>query len=390
MSPADPLAIGAVPDVDAWESEPDKFAWDGAGAPPERPATATAAKPAVSIAESLAAFMARVRQMPEPGWLVRDLIPDEGVCIWHGRPRSMKSLTALDVVLSRALGEPHALQNERFAIKGAMGCLWLGEEDPERLDAFRLDLMLHARRIAHGQEPDTLRLVVRPGWDLESQTGQAALLSTIHDTAAALASPLHVLAIDPARASLPSIDGGPKDAAPARAFLLTILRETPVKVILLAHHDLKPPRDGKDNRSRAERASGGVTFSMGDCMVNFERLNNRECMGLPTAYKGGSDPKPFRVRFESETPAGQGFRGFLRAIAETTDEGADLRSRILDYVTANPWQTTGEVDKGVHVATGEAARHLAQLEAAGLVVRVTGAEAKAKGRAHNAVLWGRP
>jgi hypothetical protein len=334
--------------------------------------------------------MGRVRKMPELGWLVRDLIPDEGVVIWHGRPRSMKSLTAADVLLSLTLGEPHALGNPRFVIKGAVGCLWLGEEDPERLDAFRFDLMLRARGLTSGQEPDAFRLVVRPGWDLESPSGQSALLTTITDTAAAMSAPLRVMVIDPARASLPSIDGGPKDAARARAFLLTILRQTPIKVVLLPHHDLKPPRDGKDQRSRAERASGGVTFSMGDCMVNFERVNDRECMAVPSAYKGGSDPQAFRVRFESGTPAGQGFRGFLRTVAETTVEDAELRSKVLAYVTAHPWETTGEVDKGVRVSTGGAVPVLAQLEAAGLVVRATGREAQARGRSFNACLWGLP
>ncbi len=101
---------------------------------------------------------------------------------------------------------------------------------------------------------------------------------------------------------MPSIDGGPKDASRARAFLLTILRETSIRVILLPHHDLKPSRDGKDDRARPERASGGVTFSMGDCMVNFERLNDRECLAVPTSYKVGADPKPFRVRFETRDP----------------------------------------------------------------------------------------
>jgi hypothetical protein len=328
--------------------------------------------------------------MPEPGWLVRELIPDEGVCVWHGRPRSMKSLTAEDLMLSLALGEPCALGNARFAIKGPVGCLWLGEEDSERLDAFRFGLMLKARGILPGQEPSTFRLVVRPGWDLESPSGQAELLATIRDTSAAMTTALLVLVVDPIRASMPSIDGGPKDAARARTFLLTILRETSIRVILLPHHDLKPARDGKDDRARAERASGGVTFSMGDCMVNFERLNDRESLAVPTSYKVGSDPKPFRIRFESETPPGQGFRGYLRAIAETTDEATDTRAKVLAYVKANPWLTTGEIDKGIHVATGEAARYLAELEAAGLVARITGAEAKARGRAFNASLWGLP
>lgn len=391
MSATDPLSGAAVPDADQWEDEPERFDWAGEGAPPEKASSSEAreAEPRrAAIAESLPVFMARLRQMPEPGWLVRELIPDEGVCVWHGRPRSMKSLTAADTMLSLALGEPHALRNSRFAIKGAVGSLWLGEEDPERLDAFRFGLMLKARGILPGQEPEAFRLVVRPGWNLEAPSDQAELLATIHDTAAEMTTPLLVLVIDPARASLPSIDGGPKDAARARAFLLTILRETSVKVILLPHHDLKPSRDGRDARLRAERASGGVTFSMGDCMVNFERLSDRESMAVPTAYKGSSDPKPFRVRFESETPAGQGFRGFLRAIAESTEESAGVRDKVLDYVREHPWSSTSEIDRGVGVCTGEAARYLAQLQDARLVELVTGNAAKARGRSPNAKLWG--
>lgn len=341
-----------------------------------------------SVAESLPAFMARVREAPALSWLVRDLIPDEGVVLWHGRPRSMKSLTAEDVMLSLALGEPYALGNPRFVIERAVGILWLGEEDPERLDAFRFGLMLKARDIMPGLEPEAFRLVVRPGWDLESPAGQAELLATIRETSAAMTSPLVVLVIDPVRASLPSIDGGPKDAARARAFLLAILRETSVKVILLPHHDTKPRSDGKDDRSRAERASGGVTFSMGDCMVSFERLNDRETMAVPSSYKTSADPKPFRVRFESETPSGQGFRGYLRALAETAEEDTVIRDTVLGYVQAHPWSSTAEVDKGAKVRTGEAARYLAQLQAAGLVASATGEHAKARGRSPNAVLWG--
>lgn len=346
-----------------------------------------APRPRSSVAESLPAFLARVRSLPEPSWFIKDLIPDEGVVVWHGRPRSMKSLTAEAALLSLALGESCALGNPRFAIAGPVGVLWLGEEDSERLDAFRFNLMLAGRAV---EAPDAFRLVVRPGWDLESPAGQAELLSTIRDTSAAMATPLRVLVIDPVRASMPSIDGGPKDAAKARAFLLEILRETSITVIVLPHHDTKPRADAKDERSRAERASGGVTFSMGDCMVSFERLDERTCLAVPTAYKMGSDPKPFKVRFESGTPAGEGFKDFLRAVAETTDEVTDTRSRVLAFVRSNPWSATSEVDKGVRLATGEAIRYLTELEAAGLVARATGDEARVRGRSPNACLWGPP
>jgi hypothetical protein len=348
----------------------------------------TPAAPRARVAESLSAFMARVRTLPAPAWLVKDLIPDEGIVVWHGRPRSMKSLTAEDTMLSLAMGEPCALGNPRFAITAPVGVLWLGEEDPERLDAFRFGLMLNARGVAPGQEPEAFRLVVRPGWNLEAPHGQAELLATIHDTAAAMAAPLRVLVIDPARASLPSLDGGPKDAAAARAFLLAVLRDTPVKVILLPHHDTKPRTDSKDDRSRAERASGGVTFSMADCMVSFERLTERETMAVPSSYKGSADPQPFRVRFESETPAGAGFRGFIRARAESTEEDTAVRDAVLEFVRKQPWSSTAEVDRGAKVRTGESARYLAQLQAAGLVESLTGEHAKARGRSPNAVLWG--
>lgn len=342
-----------------------------------------------TVAPSLATFMADLRKAPEPGWLVRELIPDEGVGIWHGRPRSMKSLTALDVVLSLAIGQAHALENPRFAIVGPVGSLYLGEEDSARLFGFRLGLMLKGRSVLPGSEPETFRLVVRPGWDLESPGGQGELMATIDATSKAMSAPLRLLVIDPARASMPGIDGGPKDAAKARAFLLAILRETSIKVILLPHHDTKPLQKaaGHADLARAERASGGVTFSMGDCMVNFERLNDRECMAVPTAYKVSSDPKPFRVRFESETPAGQGFRGFLRAVAVPTELESGVRDRVLAFVRDNPYSATGEVDKGVKLGTGEAARYLAQLEGGELITSITGDQAKARGRSRNAVLW---
>jgi len=338
--------------------------------------------PAVaSRAETLPAFMERARSHAEPAWLVRELLPDEGVVIWHGRPRSMKSLTAGDVALSVALGEPRALASDRFVIDAPVSLLWLAEEDPARLTAFRLGLMLAARGIQPGQEPEGFRLVVRAGWNLEAPEGQAALLEALGQVQPAL------LVIDPMRASLPSIDAGPRDAAAARGFLLSILRETSVRVVWGIHHDTKPRADGRDERARAERASGGVTFSMADTLVNFERVDDRSCLAVPTAYKVGSDPRPFRVRFESGTASGAGFKGFLRAIGETAEEAAPARDRVLAWVRDNPWCSTTEVDRGAGIRTGEASRYLSQLEAGGLVRRMTGDEAKARGRKWNAVLW---
>ncbi len=134
-------------------------------------------------------------------------------------------------------------------------------------------------------------------------------------------------AFDPARAYMPTIDGGPVDGAAAVAFLRQVQNETACKTILVPDHDVKPARDGKDPRTRSDKASGGVLFSSAECPVNFERVDDRTCFAVPANYKIGSDPEPFRVRFESATSAGESFSQFARPVAETVTERQDLEQR---------------------------------------------------------------
>ena len=51
--------------------------------------------------ESAQAFLERVESMNPPSWYINELLPDEGIIMWHGRPRSMKSLCALELFLYR-------------------------------------------------------------------------------------------------------------------------------------------------------------------------------------------------------------------------------------------------------------------------------------------------
>ncbi len=307
-------------------------------------------------------FLARIKTMPPQSWLVSELIPDEGIVVWHGRPRSMKSLCALETSLALAHGR-ESMGNDRFSCPhGAQPVLYLTEEDSERLFAFRLTLLLNGQDV-----PPLLRLRVRPGWNLETRDGQAALLEAVHRCT----PEPRVLVIDPARGSLPSVDGGPKDAAEAVGFLRLVLRETSVKTIVMPHHDVKPNAQKEDVRVRAERASGGIVFSIADCPVNFERVDERTCMAVPSHYKLSNDPLPFRVKFESATPIGEPFRDWLRPIADTqspeqtTDERD--RRRILNYLRDNRPSTTSEIDSGLAFSKGTAGRLLAQMAVSGQV-----------------------
>ena len=360
----------------------DRDACEGCGVAPWAGPTGEPA-PRVLRFEWAGDLLARLNAQPPPAWFAQDLVPDEGIVAWHGRPRSMKSLAAQDVALALATGTP-ALGSERFGVPSPVGVLWLTEEDSERLWAFRLRLMLAGRKLDCA--PKLLRVCCRPGWNLERPEDQAATLDAIREAPEA-----RVLIIDPARGSLPSIDKGPGDAAPAVRFLRQIQRETTIRTIAAPHHDVKPDAVRPDSRSRAEKASGGVIFSIAECPVNFERRTDREADAFPTAYKLSADPARFRVTFLSETPPGEAFRGFIRAEAVTVTDSDDSeadRAKVLAFVREHAWSSTREVEHGAKLRTGEATRILAQLEAVGLVVRAAGDEAKARGRSSNAVLWG--
>ena len=313
--------------------------------------------------ETATHFLERVESQPPPAWLVRDLLPDEGIAVWHGRPRTMKSLCAVEVLLSVTAGVP-AFGSQRFASEQAVPGAYVTDEDGERLVAQRLRWDL----AGHGwpSPPDRLHLMVRAGLNLEgNRDDQDGLIRAVE------AAGVVVVCLDPARAFFPSIDKGPADAAPAIRFLRRLQNETAAKSIHLVHHDVKPGRDEKDTRSRAERASGGAIFSIADCPVNFERVDERTCFAVPTSYKFGTDPKPFRVRFESETEAGEPFRGFVRAVAEEVSEHQDRVRRhhddALKFINEQPGQNTTAVRKAVGGRSQGTQTVLEELEHEGVI-----------------------
>ena len=313
--------------------------------------------------ETLDEFLARVESAGPPAMLLGDLLPDDGFAAWHGRPRSMKTLGAQEALVALATRTP-AYGDPRFAVHEAVPGLYLTEEDAERITAFRFRLLLNGRGL---KSAPLLKVKCRPGWNLSDARDQAEIFEAIkeHDGA-------RLLVVDPVRGSFPNIDKGPADAAPDVRFLRSITRETSVRSILLVHHDTKPSRDGKDERARAERSSGGIIFSIADAPVNFERVDDRTCYCVPSCYKIGADPKPFRVTFESGSPAGEPFRDFLRPKATTVEENAELGLRAEAAVLrvmddADDWLPRAAVLEAVKARAADVVKALAALESAGRV-----------------------
>lgn len=344
-----------------------------------------------NVAESLSDLLARLDSMPEPSPRVAELFPSEGISAWAGRPRAMKSLTAEDVALSYALGDPHALGNPRFKIAEGGSVLWVSGEDSERTIGSRARLLLAGRDNPPLAKLENFRVKVARGLNLEVPANQDAIVGMIRETSRSMAKPPEVAFFDPSRAFFPGFDGGPRDGYPGRAALERIRKETGIRLIVLLVHETKPGRlDKGDTRPHAERASGGIVFSIADAPVSFERRDDRSTLATPSMYKFGSDPKPFLVRFESASLAGEPFRGFVRAVAEDIgpqEVNAEADLRILRFLRAHPNASTSEVGVGAGVKAEVARARLHALNRAGRVVLTTGEAARALGRKSTARLW---
>ncbi len=267
------------------------------------------------VVEPASAFLAKSQDVPQ--WLIPDLVAVDGITTFHGRPRSMKSLSALSLAVSAAIGVP-VFASSRFSTPRPLRSVYMTEEDSAGLVAVRLRWFLTG---LEASAPETLWLSARKGLSLETVESQAQ----IHDVVKTLSPDL--LLFDTGRAFAPSVDKGPSDAAGPIRFLRALLADTCLQGIVIVAHDTKPGRDGQDARTRSERVSGGALLAATDCPIGFERLSDREALAVPDRFKPSADPAPFKIAFDSATPPGESFREWLRVSAADSNERKEAEER---------------------------------------------------------------
>lgn len=272
------------------------------------------------VVEPAGRFLAQAGNAPI--WLITDLVAFGGITMLHGRPRSMKSLTALELAVGATLGRP-GFGAERFAVERALRVAYMTEEDSAALVSARLRWLLAGHKAA---PPDTLWLSARKGLSLEEAASQAQ----IHDAVTSLALDLAI--IDTGRAFAPSVDKGPSDAAGPIRFLRSILSETCLSGVVVVHHDTKPGRDGQDARARSDRASGGALLAAADCPIGFERLSDRATLAVPDRFKVSADPQPFRLTFTSASDPGESFKDWVVVAASASDERHEAEEKVTTSV----------------------------------------------------------
>jgi hypothetical protein len=246
-------------------------------------------------------------EAPEPTLpLIEGLIPGAGISLPHGQPRSRKSLIVLAVHLAVTRGvAPFGLP--RLHVAEPINSIYLTDED----HASEVKKRLRAQLAGVGltEPPAGFRLVVQKGLSLDDIATQDRLIREIQKYN------IRLVTFDPIRGTSTAVDQGPRELQPLVRCLRRIMRETAV-VPQLAHHDVKPARDGRaDDRPRAQRASGGGILSIAEAPLHVERVSDDVTLLVPNLWKFSADPPAIKIRFEN-TP------GVMRLIAEDVNASA--------------------------------------------------------------------
>lgn len=345
-------------------------------APPLDPATPAGDWPDALDLRALTRTGTELLTAPEADdadrWLLRDLLPEHGVTLFHGRPRSFKSLAALDCAVSLALGVSALGRFE--AGTGARDVLYLSGEDDWGLIRYRLRLLAAGHEVTH-EALARLRVLAYPGLPLETDArARSETFDLVRDVRAA------AVVLDSVRSLFPGADGGPRDGAALVAFVRELQQRTPAHAVLLVHHDARPVA-GAPARMGAERASGGVTFAMSDCPLGFVLTGDRESRVTPSGSKLTGRRPPFLLRLDSAGEPGDDFDVYLRVCAaDVAGDGvrpasvrpapaSDLAARILAWLAEHPGSSGRAMVAGLHVQRERVYQALDTLRTAGRVDR---------------------
>jgi hypothetical protein len=276
---------------------------------------------------------------------IGELVPAGCISLWHGEPRVRKTWAGLELALAKATGTP-AFGLPRFAVDEAGPAAYFSQEDSAPRVRDRLRRLLAGRRITAA--PELLHVSVHAGIDLEREDCQETLVRDVRRLG------LQLVVFDPVRRFAPSADKGPSEVSCVTGILRRLASETGAAVVIL-HHDVKPARDGRDDRRRSHRASGGDWFAAADAPIALEAAGT-VTVAYPEDFKHGADPRPFRFRV---VDAAEG-SGLLLA-GEDIEAGTDskdlaLQERILNFLAEHPRVSTRKVEAGIKGASNRGVR----------------------------------
>ncbi len=308
-------------------------------------------------------------QDPPTAYLIHELLPEGVLALDHGEPRTRKSWAAVEQAVALATGTP-AFGLDRFAVPHKQPALYSSQEDNAVLVRKRTKAVLRGRGI--DGFPETLAFSVHKGINLESAEWHDRLIRDVQHHG------FRLVVLDPVRRFAPNADKGPAEVCAITTYLRRLVIETGATVCLV-HHDTKPPADGRDNRRRSQKASGGDWFAASECPMSVEKIDESTSMAIPEDYKVSTDPQPFTFKLETDDPRNP---TIARLIGQNADAGqvTDLvaQQKILSYLKEQKTASGSRVAKGCKMNKETALTALDQLFRAG---RVDCVKATKKGQA---------
>jgi hypothetical protein len=303
--------------------------------------------------EDLASLIARVDTAPAPRWLIRDLLPADGIAMLHAQPREFKSLVAQSIGLAASSG---GRAFGLLPVEQVVPVWYVTEEDSWHRVGRRLQQLVRGAGLA--VPPVGFHISADRGIDLDSPSWQDRVMSAARNAGYGLTI------IDPVRSLTGAVDQGPRELKPFARFLREYIRETK-SAVLLVHHDAKPLAGQKDDRRRPQRASGGGIFSIADHPIHVDRVDDRTRVLVPSAFKFSADPAPITVTLET----GPDWLRLVGQVGTTPDADTDaaLDAKILAFLEHAPYSFTSAIRKGVQARNEDVKRRLEALKAAGRV-----------------------
>jgi hypothetical protein len=268
------------------------------------------------------------------------LTPCGTLKLYHGDPRTLKSLAVLEELVSAATGTP-AYGLDLFKPVRPYRVHYCSQEDGSAIVRNRVKGFLRGRGIQ--QPPDTVSFSVFKGIDLDSPESRDKFFDEI------MAAGIELLALDPIRSFTAHADKGPADVMPlAKYFRRFLIHKV---TVLLTHHDTKPPVGGPDNRRRSHRASGGAWFSVSECPVAFEKVGDGHSLVIPEDFKLSVAPAPFTIRYHEEEN-GQRIRLIGERSSAEEAEALAIDEKVLAYLAETPGANGNAIVKALHVRWG--------------------------------------
>jgi RecA-family ATPase len=266
----------------------------------------------------------------EPKWIIKDLLPENGIAILSGDPGSFKTWSTLHFAISIAKGAP--VYDHFETRKGNV--LIIDEEDGPPLLRKRAELL-------SADKKSNIYFMVMRGFKTDHEDQIDKLFRNIKKYK------IKVVIID----SLVRIHLGDENSSKDIARVFEVLRRLNTKgiTVLLNHHNRKKSADQKTDRS-SMRGSSDILAAI-DCHLQIERRGNQLIISQ-TKNRNDQELKPFAVNFVSDEEK----MVFTYAGEDTTPQhkSDEAQNQILKILTdKDDWLDRAEIDNQLNGKIGK-------------------------------------